>query len=165
MSLDAGPMNEEIPEPTDPTDLPDLTHPADLGLGPAQRLLTEADLARWASFIHQGGSSRSTLWLLLLDRDGRSLPELIAIDDVEPGPHPVFVANLLQLVEVKLATIAPGGSMVAMLERPGTPHRTPADREWNEAVRGEARTCGIPVQALFVACAGRILPMTLDDAA
>ncbi|QOR71840.1 hypothetical protein IM660_06125 [Ruania alkalisoli] len=155
-------MNEEIPEPTDPTD---LTRPADLGVGPAQRLLTEVDLARWASFIHQGESSRTTLWLLLLDGAGRSLPELIAIDDVEPGPHPVFIANLLELVEMTLATIAPGGSMVAMLERPGTPHRTPADREWNEAVRWEARQRGIPVQAFFVACAGRILPMTLDDAA
>jgi hypothetical protein len=91
---------------------------------------TAMDLERlWEVIMGTQGPGPRSLWMVLLDEDGRPLPVIVPIDDVPvtPGPMAEGLANVL-------AHLGDAGEPVLLLSRPGPSGLTEADREWGRAL-------------------------------
>lgn len=92
--------------------------------------VTTVDEARERVRDLVGPAIRPQLWFMLLDRVGRQLPVLIPVDGIplrpEPGGAAVLAARLTELLE----ELAPGGSVILTLERPGSAALTAPDQAW-----------------------------------
>ncbi len=91
---------------------------------------TPADLHEmWRLIMGTGGTAQRSLWLALLDEEGRPEPVIVPIDDVPMHPDEMLAG----LREV-LTDIRRFGEPVALLARPGGPGMTDADRGWARAL-------------------------------
>jgi hypothetical protein len=89
------------------------------------------DLAElWRSLMAGGGFGRRTLWLVLLDDAGHPAPVVVPIDDIPTYPGRKDVRALGAV----LAGIAPLGTPVLLLSRPGCGEVQDGDRRWAEAL-------------------------------
>lgn len=108
-----------------------LTDPATAPL-----LLTDADVAERVDDI-VGPALVRRLWLLLVDGDRRQTPVVLPIADPPRRPDAATVEGLAAvLAEVRgdLATPAGPGSVVVVLERPGSAVPDRDDWAWTRAL-------------------------------
>lgn len=104
------------------------------------------------------------MWLLFLSGEGMQLPAVIPIDDVPGRPEPQLVSNLCGVISDVLDDVAPGGSAVVALTRPGEGSINADDRRWFHALYDAARQRGTPVRMLCLATRSSVRQLTLDDA-
>ena len=94
-----------------------------------------ADLARfWVALMGDGGFGRRTLWLVLLDDEGRPVPTVVPVDDVPEVPSAADVDSFGQFFD----HLDGYGTPVLLLSRPGPPVVRAADRQWGRALAGLA---------------------------
>lgn len=92
---------------------------------------TAADLATlWTALVGDGGFSRRTLWMAVLDGSGCPAPVLVPIDDLPRAPAPSDVDALSQAV----TSVAEFGTVVLLVARPGLDRIGEDDRRWGEAL-------------------------------
>jgi hypothetical protein len=77
-----------------------------------------------------GPAIRPQLWFMLLDPFGRQLPVLIPVDGIPLCPEPGSTAVLAARLTALLGELAPGGSVILTLERPGPAALTAPDQAW-----------------------------------
>ncbi|TFC15383.1 hypothetical protein E3O19_09780 [Cryobacterium algoritolerans] len=77
-----------------------------------------------------GHAVQPQLWFMLLDRHGRQLPLLIPVDGIPLRPESGRLTVLAARLNDLLAELAPGGSVIVTLERPGSAALTPPDQAW-----------------------------------
>ena len=129
---------------------------------PGDHVADDAELLELATFLAGGVLPRQrTLTLTWLDADDRLLGLVVPLGDVPPEPDDVMARDLGRLMAEVLAEHAPGGSVVAILERPGDPAIAAGDRAWNRTLRAQD---GVRPRGVFVAAGGAVRPLTLDDA-
>jgi hypothetical protein len=89
--------------------------------------------ALWTKLMGPDGFGRRSVWLAFLDRDNRTLPVVIPIDDLPAEPD---AAGIRSLAEVAGGVIASGGAatVVVLLSRAGSAAMTSADRRWATAL-------------------------------
>lgn len=93
-------------------------------------LRTDAELAQlWRTLMGEGGFAARSLWLMLIDDDGRPAPLLIPVDDIPPQPDDDFGRGLASVV-AELKTSGHLNSVAVLLSRPGDPTLTEGDRCW-----------------------------------
>lgn len=81
---------------------------------------------RWRSTMGEGGFGKTSLWILWFDGEGRQLPVVMPIDDLEPAFDRPWLDNLIWIVD---RTAEMGASSVALaLSRPGPGSITAQDR-------------------------------------
>jgi hypothetical protein len=87
----------------------------------------------WQGLMGDGGFSRRSVWLLLLDEKGRPEPTIVPIDDVPSVPDRRSVNGLATLVS---GLIAEGiaASIALLVSRPGHRDMTEDDRRWARAL-------------------------------
>jgi len=96
---------------------------------------TEQDLVQfWAALVGGDGFDRRTLWLVILDDDGRPAPTVVPVDDVPAAPSAADVDAFGQL----LRHLEGFGLPVLLLSRPGPPSVQVHDRQWGRALAGFA---------------------------
>ncbi len=135
------------PDPEPPTHVPD-----------------DASLLAWAEFVSMRVRPvRRSLWLSWIDADHRLLPVLVPVDDIPDTPDAKLLDNLGFVVKSVIDKEAAGGSAVFMLERPGGDAVCDSDRRWNAGVRRAALDHGVTLRGGFLATAGGVRPLTLDD--
>ena len=108
---------------------------------------TSADvLALWTKLVPLAERSRRSLWLVLLDRDDRTLPTAIPIDDLPAEPDALLCRNLRKILD-DLASTGPVRSGLLLLCRPGAAAANANDHRWAAALRAEVGTelCRWPV--------------------
>ncbi len=134
---------------------PDLTAP----------LITDDDvLHRVDRLLDHASRHCRSLWLLFLSGEGVQLPAVVPIDDVPERPDRLLVGNLCGVVTDVLDDVAPGGSAVVALTRPGDDSVGDTDRYWFQALYGAAREHGAPIRMMCLATQARVRQLTLDDA-
>lgn len=104
---------------------------------------TDADLfAMWHHMMGPGGFATASLWLVLLDAEGRAQAEIIKIEDVPPAPGRHDGRGLARVV-ADLIDTGETASVAVLLSRPGEPAMCEDDRRWarslREALAGHAR--------------------------
>ena len=92
---------------------------------------TSRDLADlWRSIMGPAGPGFRSVWMALLDDDGRIRPVLVPIDHVPLRPDPRMITNLAGI----LAQLQEQGRPVLLLSRPGSRAMTDDDRAWGRAL-------------------------------
>lgn len=110
---------------------------------------TGGDLQRlWQLIMGKQGPGLRSLWMVLLDEEGRPRPVVVPIDDIPLTPGPVVTG----LADV-LAGLKGLGDPVLLLSRPGPDAATHNDRQWGRALRPLTRW---PVH-LYTAAGVRVL--------
>ena len=88
---------------------------------------TSADLVTfWGALLGVGRFARRTLWLAVLDEDGRPVPVAMPIDDIPVAP----TGRHLDGLGTVLNGIAEYGTVIALVARPGSPTLREHDRRW-----------------------------------
>lgn len=91
---------------------------------------TAADLERaWQLIMGPHGPGLRSLWMALLDEEGRLRPVIVPIDDIPLAPD----ATISGLADV-LSGIGHLGDPVLLLSRPGPAEMTDTDRQWGRAL-------------------------------
>lgn len=128
-------------------------------------VVTDHDvLCRVDCLLDPASRSRRSLWLLFLSGEGMQLPAVVPIDDVPDRPEPLLVGNLCGVISDVLDDVAPGGSAVVALTRPGEETVSGDDRYWFHALYDAARERGTPLRMLCLATRSTVRQLTLDDA-
>jgi hypothetical protein len=89
--------------------------------------------ALWTRLMGPDGFGRRTVWLAFLDRDNRTLPMVVPIDDVPAEPEPAGIRMLAELVGGVVGT-GDAAFVVVLLSRDGSAAMTSADRRWATAL-------------------------------
>lgn len=110
-----------------------MTIPSPLAL--TEPISSAADLSRfWAALMGDEGFGRRTLWLVLLDDEGRPVPTVVPIDDVPEVPSAADVDSFGQFFD----HLDGYGTPVLLLSRPGPSVVRAEDRQWGRALAGLA---------------------------
>lgn len=129
---------------------------------PGDPVTDDAVLLEFAAFMAQVATpGRRSLVLAWLDADDRTSGVVVPIEEIPAIPDLAAAEGLGRLMAGVLADHAPGGSVVAVLARAGSPLVGDSDRVWNRVLRGQDQA---PVRHFFIATQGGVRPLTLDDA-
>ena len=91
---------------------------------------TAMDLERlWQLIMGPEGPGLRSLWMVLLDEDGRALPVVVPIEDI-----PVTPESLTEGLADVLSRVRDLGDPVLLLSRPGPRGVTEADRAWGRVL-------------------------------
>lgn len=132
---------------------------------PGDLVLTDDDRLRLATTIASTALPRSrTLCLSWVGADDRACGVLIPVRDVPERPDVDDARRFGMVIAAVTEQSAAGGSVVAVLCRPGGTRFTDADRAWNAALREQAATHGFHLHGLFVGSGGTVRPLAMDDA-
>lgn len=127
---------------------------------PSEPLLDERALMQHIRFLlSHGRPNGRELWLIFLDADRRPIPTVTNVDAVPVAPDRRLVLNLFEVIGTVLDESVPGGSVAVVMERPGSPEITLADRLWGTALHGCARRGGIPCHGPYLVVSGEVLPL------
>lgn len=114
----------------------------------------------------QLGFADRSLWLMLLDADGRPLPILPKIDELPPLPDGVIAQNIVAVCKSLIATgDGRRGRVAFLISRPGDDQVTTSDQAWAESLEREARSVGLPIWPVHIASDERIVVYELPLAA
>jgi hypothetical protein len=95
------------------------------------QVTTRHDLVRfWSALLGDEGFGRRTLWLVILDDDGRPAPAVMPIDDLPEVPSVAAVDAFRQLLD----HLARCGTPVLLLSRPGPCRVQEDDLRWGRAL-------------------------------
>lgn len=115
---------------------------------------TDADLEpMWRSVMGPHGPGLRSVWMLLLDGDGRLLPVAVPIDDMPLVPDSQLQEGLAEV----LRDVRNVGEPVLLFSRPGPGHMTEADRQWGRVLARLTRW------AVYLYTPSGVQIMTLDD--
>lgn len=132
---------------------------------PGDRVADDGQLLALATFLADDAlPHHRSLSLTWLDADDRLLGLLVPIDELPEVPGANVSPGLGRLMAGVLERSAPGGSVVAVLHRPGDDAISASDRAWNAVIRAHGRDHAVRVRGVFIAAGGAVRPVTLDDA-
>jgi hypothetical protein len=91
---------------------------------------TAVDLEHmWQLIMGREGPGLRSLWLVLLDEEGRPRPVAVPIDDIPVAPD-----SMARGLADVLSNLRDLGDPVLLLSRPGPNGMTEADRQWGRAL-------------------------------
>ena len=124
-------------------------------------LRTQTDVqAMWRHLIQPLGFGRRSLWLVVIDDEGRPLPAMTEIADCDPWPPDDFVEAFGGL----LAQLAPA-RIAVLCSRPGHGPATEADLAYARAVHAAASSAGVDLEPVHLAHDEAIVCIAPDDLA
>ncbi|MEG3615725.1 hypothetical protein [Isoptericola haloaureus] len=132
---------------------------------PGDLVLTDDDRLALATTLAAAALPRSrTLCLTWIDAEDRASAVAVPVRDVPEKPDVDDARRFGMVIASVTEQSAAGGSVVAVLCRPGDDTVTDADRAWNAALREQAATHGFRLHGLFVGSASAVRPLAMDDA-
>lgn len=112
---------------------------------------------RWRIVLAPPVFGARSLWLIWLDADGRMLPVVIPVDDVDRRPDRALVAGLLELDRGVVEGFLDGTAHLALaLCRPGGPEVTADDAAWASELPVELGAELSGTWSLHLAAGGRV---------
>lgn len=128
---------------------------------------TAADLYRhWYSMMGPLGFADRSLWILLLEPDGRPLPVLSRMEQLPGLPQRRPLRNLITTMERVVAEqIGDCGRIAMLLSRPGHSQLTTSDQAWAEGLGREVARSTLSLMPFYIATDEAIVPFDLPLAA
>ena len=123
-------------------------------------LHTDGDiLRRIGQLIPPESREWRSLVLFFLDRDARTLPVVVPVDDVPEDPEPAVIENLCWILSQVLGEQEPDASVVIMLTRPGAAEPDSADLIWHKRLSDAAAGQGVRVRLICLATPSGLLTL------
>lgn len=95
---------------------------------------TDADVvALWSTLVPEAELRRRSLWIVLLDEDGRTLPTVVPLHGLPARPDPAHCLSLASLL-TRLTETTQARSALLLLTRPGSTVAAASDHHWAEAL-------------------------------
>ena len=136
-----------------------MSNPADLPV-----IRSQSDLHQlWRTLLGPLGFGRRSLWLQLLDGEGRCTPLLTTVEDPPVLPEPEEFDKMLQFCAHLLEVEVPGGSVAFLVSRPGRAGTSASDRRWARGLTAAARRCGVRCWPVHVANDHELRVLADDD--
>ncbi|WP_154402582.1 hypothetical protein [Nocardioides speluncae] len=125
---------------------------------------------QWQALMGDLGFSGYSLWLHLIEADGRPTPILTQIEGMShlPDEDDDRLRNLMWLCSQLTDELAPGGRLAFLLSRPGRAEISEWDRAWAQALATSCRSHGVPIHPIHRAndeTVAVIAPDELDELA
>jgi hypothetical protein len=132
-------------------------------------ITTADDLRRlWQALLAPADVCRRSLWLLVIDGDGRPLPAVPRFDDIPLHPARSMLGNLMVLAR-RLPSAEgldlPGASIAFLLARPGPAVPSPSDRSWARGLECHVAKAGLRSHPLALAGDGDVILLGGDEEA
>jgi hypothetical protein len=109
-------------------------------------LVDAADLERfWLDLMGPLGFGSRKLWLLMLTDDHRPVRQITQIDDVPVVVEAGSCAGLMEVCQMLVTEVVPGGSIALLLTRPGRHPMDVGDTAWARALVDAARRAQVPL--------------------
>jgi hypothetical protein len=125
---------------------------------------TQADLEEvWRHLMQPLGFAGAGLWLLLIDADGRPLPQMTEVSEVPDRPDAETTSGLAHVLSEVLQGVEPAGRWAFLRSRPGRGGIDDTDRAWAAALYDMCREHDIPHDVVHLATDADVLPIPLDD--
>lgn len=125
---------------------------------------TDADLRqRWRALMGELGFGGHSLWLNLVDADGRMTPVLTQIEELDALPDELGLDNLMRVCRHLVDEFEPDGRVAFLLTRPGMGGLNDWDRAWGRALLRGARRNGVPIWPVHRANDEVLRVMAPDD--
>lgn len=125
----------------------------------SDRPLDEQGLADHLDAVLSMDPASRQLMVFVLDRGCRPYQTIAAVDELPERPTEPALGYLLSGIQATVEEVAPGGSVVLVLARPGTPVVDVDDMAWSKALRAGATQIGLPLRGPYVAAAGQLHPL------
>ncbi len=133
-------------------------------------LRTQADLeAAWRHLVGPSGHERRSLWLMIIEDDGRPVPHLSEFAELDELPDPGFVSALADVLREVLTgeelreLFGVGCRLAFLVSRPGHDGVRREDRAWAAVAMDLARGLGLPCEVVHLATDGGVTPVPLDE--
>ncbi len=125
---------------------------------------SQSDLERtWLHLMSPLGFGRHSVWLMLIDADGRALPQLTEIEDAVDVPDAEQVEQLATFIGMLVRDLLPGGRVAFLRSRPGRDGATETDRAFAAALYTATSRAGAPAEVVHLATDVAVVPIPLDD--
>jgi hypothetical protein len=107
----------------------------------------EALHQQWRALMGQLGFSGYSLWLHLIEADGRPTPMLTQIEEMShlPDLADERLTNLMWLCSQLTEELTPGGRVAFLLSRPGRAPISEWDLAWARALTAASSRHGVPI--------------------
>ncbi|BBY29779.1 hypothetical protein [Mycolicibacterium sediminis] len=128
-------------------------------------IASPADLRqRWRALVGASTSDEHLLRFAFVGVDRRLITVLseVPIHGIRPA---TLVDDLMVSLAVLVAGIGEGSSVAFLLTRPGTGGVSRADRAWVDALVAGAAEHGVPIEPVFQARGGDVVPVLPGSAA
>ncbi len=126
----------------------------------------QTDLQRlWELLMSPLGFSRRALWMTVVDRSGRPLPQLVEVEELPDGEAAREVHGLFHVLVGALGNDRHHLGVAFLVVRPGRAQLHEDDRRLAAALLEGARAAGLVCHPVHVAGDDRVLPVTPDDLA
>lgn len=105
---------------------------------------------QWQALMGDLGFSGYSLWLHLIEADGRPTPMLTQIEGMShlPDEGDDRLENLMWLCAQLTEELIPGGRIAFLLARPGREAISEWDRAWAQALTAACRSHGVPIHPI-----------------
>ena len=107
------------------------------------------------------GFDGHSLWLLVIDADGRPFPQITEITEAVEPPDDEMVASLATFLD---GLAADGRRFAFLRSRPGHGGLTADDRAWARSLYAAGRRAGVPLEVVHRACDHDLVAVPMDDA-
>ena len=117
----------------------------------------------WSTLMQPLGFSGHSVWLMMLEPDGRPVPHLTEIEEAVHPPVGEELLGLAEMVRQLREEIVPDGRFAFLRSRPGNGGITDGDRAWASALYEAGRIAGVPVEVVHRACDVDLVPIPMDE--
>lgn len=149
-------MDDYFTDPADPTDpdAPDVDRP---------RIATQADLERlWRTLMHPLGFADYSLWVMVLDTEGRPVPQLTEITDLAAGPDRDGAGGLAAFLLDVVTELSPGGRLALLRTRPGRGRACADDLAWAATLYEACARAELATEVVHLATDDDVVPLPMD---
>lgn len=123
---------------------------------------TEDLRQRWRSVLGPGTFALPSVYMIWFDADGRQVPCIVPIDDLEDDLRPDLVRNLMIIAD-EVSQDAGAASLALALTRPGPVTVSPVDRGRARALLAGGQSLSIKLWPLHLATENQVRQLAGDD--
>jgi hypothetical protein len=124
---------------------------------------TQSDLERmWRTLMGPLGFGGHSLWMVMLDRDGRLTPVITEITECDPLPDELDRSGLIEVLRMLSTEAVPGGRVAFLRTRPGRDRIRDDDRAWAAMLYTAGREARTPTEVVHVANSVMLGPIPMD---
>lgn len=128
------------------------------------RISTQSDLeAAWRSMMEPLGFGGRSVWMLMIQPDGRPLRQITHIEECDQAPDREGLAGLTQILSQLSSDLEPGTRFAFLYSRPGAGGLTEEDRSWAQGLYEAAARAQVPMEVVHRAHDRDLVPVPYDE--
>jgi hypothetical protein len=128
-------------------------------------LQTQAELERaWRHLMEPLGFEGHSLWLMIVDAEGRMVPRLTQIEETVAPPNDEQQAAFVEMLAYLRDLVVQDGRLAFLRARPGRGGPDADDLAWARSLYAACRSAGVETDVVHLATDDTLVPLPMDVA-